>query len=547
MKSFQKYLILLATILTTACTSLFHHPSGDVKDYPVIRKSEPGFASINPDTIQQYVYTLAADSMQGRETTYPGQKKAARYLARHLKQFGLLPIDSTGNYLQEIPMTRTYLTDSLQASVIGSDTTSLGYKTDFIMRPGRITKDTTFTAPVVFCGYGIQSDKYGIKDYDSVDVEDKWALVISGEPQSTDPLSIFDGEEASSWSGLYTKVWAARQAGALGVIVAGNQLEQTRGDSTHSFMHALEENMRELDTPVISLRETPKQNKSFIIYVDDSTANQLVRSTGHTLLDYQRRIEKHLKSVATLLPEQFYLNLRVRIEPARAENVVGVLPGRDQRLEQRYVVVSAHYDHLGVRNDSIIYNGADDNASGTSAVLSVAKAFNADKIKPKRSILILFVSGEEKGLLGSTYFVNHAPVPLEQISADINLDMIGRNAPDSLYVIGSNMLSADLDTLTRNAANDVPGLYLDYAFNSRNEPYRYYFRSDQYNFAKIDIPVVFFFAGTHEDYHKPTDTPDKLNYVKISKVARLAYLIVRGTANLPQELRLNGVMARTAY
>ncbi len=231
-------------------------------------------------------------------------------------------------------------------------------------------------------------------------------------------------------------------------------------------------------------------------------------------------------------------------EIRQSENVVGMLDGTSIRNE--YVVYSAHYDHLGITPDGVIYHGADDNASGTSTVLGIAEAYSKSKIKPKRSIIFLTVSGEEKGLLGSEYFTSHPTVPIKDIVTDLNTDMDGRvdtaylsRNDNYVFVIGSNRLSNELDSLLIAADSQSVKIKLDYAFDSDNDPNQFYYRSDHYNFARKNIPIVFFFDGNHPDYHKPTDTSDKINFPLLEERAKLIFMTGWKVANLGWRLRLN--------
>lgn len=220
------------------------------------------------------------------------------------------------------------------------------------------------------------------------------------------------------------------------------------------------------------------------------------------------------------------------------ENVMAFIEGSEKPEE--ILIVSAHYDHVGVNNGEI-YNGADDDGSGTVAVMEIAKAFKeAEKagFKPKRSILFLHVTGEEIGLLGSRFYTDIQPVfPLENTIANLNTDMIGRvdnqhkDNPNYVYLIGSDMLSTDLHNVSEAVNKKYIGINLDYTFNDKNDPNQFYYRSDHYNFAKNNIPVIFYFNGVHEDYHKPTDTPDKINYDMLAKRAQLIFATAWELAN----------------
>ena len=225
----------------------------------------------------------------------------------------------------------------------------------------------------------------------------------------------------------------------------------------------------------------------------------------------------------------------------KGENVLGYIEGKD--LKEEVIIITAHYDHLG-KHDSLIFNGADDDASGTVAALEIAEAFMLAKKEgkgPRRSILIMTVSGEEKGLLGSKYYTDHPVYPLEKTIANLNIDMIGRigdfkKNPNYVYLIGSDMLSQELHDISEDINKKHVGLELDYTFNKEDDPNRYYYRSDHYNFAKNNIPVIFYFNGIHEDYHKPTDTIEKINFKKIQKITHLIFLTAWELANRKERI-----------
>ena len=229
------------------------------------------------------------------------------------------------------------------------------------------------------------------------------------------------------------------------------------------------------------------------------------------------------------------------------ENVLAIVEGKSKKDE--FIVVSSHYDHLGIR-DSLIYFGADDNASGTSAVLEMARIFQKAKnegMGSERSILFMNVSGEEKGLLGSSFYVKHPIIPLKNTIANLNIDMIGRTDEkhdslkviDYIYLIGGNRLSNELADINKKANTDFTKLELDSTFDNDNDPNRYYQRSDHYNFAKNNIPVIFYFNGAHADYHKPTDTMEKINFSLLKKRAQLVFLTAWELVNRSERIKLN--------
>ena len=236
-------------------------------------------------------------------------------------------------------------------------------------------------------------------------------------------------------------------------------------------------------------------------------------------------------------------HLKPGLKPS--ENVVAFIEGTEKPEE--IIVVSAHYDHLGMTEEDI-YNGADDDGSGTVALLKIAEAFQKAKEDgngSKRSILLLHVTGEEKGLLGSKYYVNYPIFPLKNTVADLNIDMIGRvddahtKNPNFVYVIGSDKLSSELHQISEKINDNFTQLTLDYTYNDDNDPNRFYYRSDHYNFAKNNIPIIFYFNGTHQDYHKPSDTPDKINYEILAKRTKLVFFTAWELANRPERITVD--------
>jgi len=227
----------------------------------------------------------------------------------------------------------------------------------------------------------------------------------------------------------------------------------------------------------------------------------------------------------------------------RGENVLGFIEGSD--LKEELIIITAHYDHLG-KHDSLIFNGADDDASGVAGAMEIAEAFmlaKKDGKGPRRSILIMPVSGEEKGLLGSKYYTDNPVYPLNNTIANLNIDMIGRlddwhSTGNYVYLIGSDRLSYDLHNINEEVNNRYTKLELDYKYNDEEDPNRYYYRSDHYNFAKNNIPVIFYFNGVHEDYHRPSDTIEKLDFSKIKTISKLVFLTAWELANREEKIKL---------
>lgn len=249
-------------------------------------------------------------------------------------------------------------------------------------------------------------------------------------------------------------------------------------------------------------------------------------------------------------PKTYYSNVLLEVQKSigsmPSTNVLGLLEGTDKKDE--YVVITAHYDHLGKRGDTVIYYGADDDGSGTVSILELAEAFTKAKAAgkgPRRSIVFMTVSGEEKGLWGSAYYGDNPAFPLEKTTVNLNIDMIGRIDPkrkqgDStnyVYVVGDDKLSSDLRPISEAVNKKYTKLELDYKYNQPNDPERIYYRSDHYNFARKGVPIIFYFNGTHNDYHRPTDTPDKINYDLMKKRAQLVFYTAWDMANRNEMLK----------
>lgn len=239
-----------------------------------------------------------------------------------------------------------------------------------------------------------------------------------------------------------------------------------------------------------------------------------------------------------IIPKEFFNGK----SKAASENVVAYIEGSEKPDE--FIIISAHYDHLGKKGEEV-YNGADDDGSGTTAVMEIAQAFQKakkDGYGPKRSILFLHLTGEEEGLFGSKYYTSHPLFPLDNTITNLNIDMVGRidkkhkNKPEYVYIIGADKLSSELHSISEDVNKKYTQLKLDYTYNDEKDPNRFYYRSDHYNFAKNNIPVIFYFNGTHEDYHKITDTPDKINYDILAKRSQLIFYTAWEIANRENRL-----------
>ena len=295
---------------------------------------------------------------------------------------------------------------------------------------------------------------------------------------------------------------------------------------------------------------TSKELKELLyVYASDYFEGRDTGERGQKIaVDFLRNYYQKQNIEAAINTKNYFqeMILNIRGKNVKTENVVAIIPGSENPEE--YIVISAHLDHVGQKNGQI-YNGADDDGSGNVAMLEIAEAFQIavkENNKPKRSIIFLHVTGEEKGLLGSRYYTENPLYPLKETIANLNIDMIGRldpkrvdKDPNYIYLIGSDKLSNELHEVSELVNRKYTNLILDYKFNADNDPNRFYYRSDHYNFAKNGIPVIFYFNGTHEDYHQPTDTADKINYDVLQKRAKLIFHTAWELANMPNRIKLN--------
>jgi len=484
-------------------------------------------ATITAEDLSRHLHIVAADSMEGRETGLEGQKKAAAYIAGQFEKMGLEPIVE-GSYFQPVPLKKV---DPNGVTVTIKERT-YSFLHDFYFYGG--FKDQIIDAnEVAFAGYGISEENYD--DYASIDVAGKIVMVLDKEPKDKAGKSIISGErQPSSWTLKWdAKMNAAMERDAKALLVVVSDFDKRVG----RMRKYLEEPSLELDRG--SEAGFP------VLYISEQMAVHILGQSEKSLAKIKSKIKKKGVPVTQLAEGKIQLNITRKVEYLMTENVLGYIEGTD--LKDEVVVITAHYDHVGMDGDDI-YNGADDDGSGTVAVLELAEAFMKAKQAgngARRSVLIMTVSGEEKGLLGSEWYTDHPIIPLENTIVDLNIDMIGRQDekhernPDYVYLIGSDRLSSELHQISEEANANHTQLELDYTFNAPDDPNQFYSRSDHYNFAKHNIPVIFYFNGTHDDYHKPTDTVDKIHFEKMEKITRLVFFTAWEVANRNDRLMLH--------
>src|SRR5216684_1025233 len=438
-----------------------------------------------------HIKFLASDAMRGRATGSPELEKAATYIAKQFKADGLQPLDGK-SYLQAFPVTTNARlgTGNRFEYSDGGKTTKLKFEDDFI--PFNFSSSAKVSGSVVFVGYGITAREYNYDDYTGVDAKNKLVLVLRHEPQEFDEKSVFAGKVYTEHSQFFSKVVNAKNHGARGVILINDRANH-RGEADQ--------------LEAFGKTAGPADGGIPFVQIKAEVAERWIAGAGKNLDQISSDIDKDLKPHSFALPG---VEVRENIDVERAvktvHNVIGYLPGSTSE----YIVIGAHYDHLGLGEQfsmapslaGTVHPGADDNASGTAGVIELARTMAAEP-KPKRGILFMTFAGEELGLLGSSYYVNHPGLPLDKAVAMINMDMVGRIREGKVYIGGlgtGTTLRAMLDQV-------VPKYKLNIDFSDTTG----YGSSDHTSFTTKQVPVLFFFSGLHSDYHKPSDTWDKID------------------------------------
>ncbi|MGK9120197.1 M28 family peptidase [Olivibacter jilunii] len=475
---------------------------------------------IDPTSARKHLTIIASDEFEGRETGKVGADKAANYIVQQFELLGLTaPVNSS--YYQPLELaTKAFSVDTFE---VGEHT--FRHEKDFLII-GKRSKQEIKTDRMVFIGYGISDKHYD--DLAKIDIADKVVLLLNeDEPRDKMGKSLITGQtKGSIWSTSNSKrmqhIISKKPKLILAISKNADTLIQQISKKKYAEKIQLKEDLTQEN---LSTDHSPT-----VVYISPQTANLILSSHGSNLEKLKQEITESGKPRSRVLKSTLKLSFGQKIIDVKAQNVLGYLEGTD--LKDELLVITAHYDHIGVNPNGEINNGADDDGSGVTAVLEIAKAFARAKENghsPRRSILFMMVTGEEKGLLGSDYYTRHPVFPLNKTIANLNIDMIGRIDPshfakaDYVYLVGSDKLSSELHHISEAANKTYTKLDLDYRYNDPNDPEKIYYRSDHYNFAKNDIPVIFYFNGVHEDYHDIGDTVDKIDFPLLCKRAKLVF------------------------
>ncbi|HEV7683899.1 MAG TPA: M20/M25/M40 family metallo-hydrolase [Pyrinomonadaceae bacterium] len=492
--------------------------------------------------MRDYLSFIASDEMEGRDTPSRGLDTTAKFLAMNLSRWGLKPAGDEGSFLQKIALS-TDLVDKEETFARLNDQ-PLAFGTDYIplARPAEINATS-----LVFAGNGWLVKSKGIDAYKGVDAKGKIAVIfgpLNGYPPGI-KSSDLSGKRGEDWSNAAEY---AKKQGVVAILTVPDfqylaNWERNRTRVTERGITKVDKFQLPATAQIPQLVLSP--HVAEFLFQDERQSAQAIFEaiySGNTPAPFAMGANKKIS-----------ITVRVKSEHESTQNVVAVFEGSDPVLKNEYVALGAHYDHVGtgvpVNGDSI-YNGADDDGSGTTALLAMAEALAKARLRPKRSVLFVWHAGEERGLWGSRYFTNFPTVPLNQIVAQLNIDMIGRSkkerdtnprnsglsGPNEIYVIGSKMMSTELGELTETVNKQYLNLTYDYRYDDPADPNRFFTRSDHYNYARKGIPIVFFFDGEHEDYHRPGDSVDKIDFTKMEKVSRTIYLMLWELANRPNRV-----------
>jgi Peptidase family M28 len=512
----------------------------------------PGLDTIRADALKGHIFFLASDAMAGRDSMSHEGRIAADYIAGFFYRAGLQPVGDNNTFFQNFPMAearidreKTRLAARVVSKTGGSLDRDYVFGPDFTMpRQGNV--DISVSAPLVFAGYGITAPEYDYDDFKGVDVAGKVIMILTHEPQETDPRSRFKG----AWNTVHAYNWwkpeVARQHGTAAILLVQDRVSHRPQRTASGPTNAQVRTDRGQHTLTSPFWDTP------VFSVTRRVADELLAPSGRTIDQLQDAIDR-AGTPQSMAVTGVNIDLRRAIKDrqvVQTRNVVGVVEGSDPVLKNEYVLVTGHYDHVG-QKDQFIFHGADDNASACAAVIAMAEALTSTKERPKRSVMFLVFEAEEDGLLGAFHYVDHPIVPLDRTVAVLNMDMIGRDEDSPTWsthaadnrngvnVVGT-LYNPDLRKVIE-AENQRIGLTLDYK-TDKDDREGWFSRSDHYPFAIKSVPMVLFNTGEHPDYHTANDTWDRINYPKIEKITRLVYLSawnLANAANRPRFVREN--------
>jgi hypothetical protein len=498
--------------------------------------------AITAAQLKDYLYFVASDAMEGRDTPSRGLDITAEFLKLNLSRWGFKPAGDNGTFFQKMELS----VDTIDAAnnLLQVDGKTFNLNADFF----RVRGNGSANALMVFAGHGWVVKSKSIDSYSGVNVRGRIVVLrADGLPHPTTltsrPSNVSDadlsGTKGTDWADPVTYAAANGAAGIILIAPPQVQAQWARVARLYSGGRMFPTKLRTAATETSAALP--------IVFVNNSVAETIFAGASGTKDSPTPFTIDKTVSVTTM----------GRKDTKWTQNVVAVWEGSDPVLKQEMVAVGAHYDHVGMNQnatgDDKIWNGADDDGSGTVAVLSIAEALSKSRVRPKRSILLVWHAGEEKGLWGAEYFNKFPTVDIKKVIAQLNIDMIGRSkkpgdtnpknvnltGENAIYVIGSEMMSSTLAAITKGTNDAFLKMTYDYKYDDPNDTERFFFRSDHFHYAMNGIPIAFWFDGVHEDYHQPTDHADKIDYAKMEKVTRTIFLTMWELSDLRERPKVD--------
>jgi hypothetical protein len=550
----QSFLVALL-IFTVGCAgsepSIQKQPSQPVTDTEQLLRFQNEISTVY---LKPHLTAFAHDSMKGRETGTPSERMAADFLAEEYEQLGLAPAGDDGSYFQHFELNASksdsivfelYKKHDSSKERIDRSVASSNQTANFARLFGGTD---TLKGQIVFAGFGVNDQENNVSHLEGLDLKNKWVMVFQNTPNVVDGDTLINPKLDAR-----ARFQMIMRQGATGIlIVPANEPQEFEG-----IAQKMQGGFGQLGRMSLAYRDNNDGasggfSGGYNVVNPELAAKLLGLSSVDELSASRQRL---INSITEFQPKELDYELRQipysSKETIHSRNVLALYEGADPELKDEVVVLTSHYDHVGIGEpDSTgdrIYNGADDDGSGTIGLLNIAKAFTEaakSGVKTKRSILFLNVSAEEKGLLGSRYYSDHPVFPMEKTVANLNTDMIGRidsthkseGIEEYAYIIGAELISSDLDSLIKVANEESGQIKLNKRYNDLNDPQQFYRRSDHWHFGRKQVPFAFFFTGVHEDYHRPSDEVHKIRFEKMASILRTMYattVMIANTENPP--------------
>lgn len=504
--------------------------------------------TIKADQLSNWLHFVASDAMAGRDTPSQGLDVTAEFLKMKLSRWGFKPAGDNGTFFQKIALSIQSIDPSDNSLVLN------GQKYDLVQDFFRISGDGVGEGSLVFGGNGWMVKAKNVDAFKNVDVKGKIVVLYDGGfPNRNQLTRLPEGVTQADLSGTKGTDWAdpltyASQKGAVGVILVASDELQNSWSQIARFLGRGGMVVDRLSQPAPGSANIPVALVSAKI--------------GETI--FAGESGNKTSSAAFAINKTAKLETKARSERKWTQNVVALWEGSDPVLKNEMVAIGAHYDHVGVNQNAPgedkIWNGADDDGSGTVAVLAIAEALAKAPKRPKRSVLLVWHTAEEKGLLGASYFNKFPTVDIKNVIAQLNIDMIGRSrtpenaipcdqprkrcndelaGPNEVYVIGADMMSSTLGAITKGTNSAYLKMDYNFKYDDPKDPNRFFFRSDHFHYAQNGIPIAFWFTGVHEDYHQPEDHPDKIDYAKYEKITRTIFMTLWKLTDLKERPKID--------